>query len=97
MNSARKGVLDYIDSVDNSDIVITSGHPLATAGAPTIPMPLGMLQELEAIPGVQSVDPFRKLFMNLSGKRVLLEAIDVVTWPKNNTCTVIEGSMKDMT
>jgi len=96
MNSARRGVLDYIDSVDNSDIIITSGHPLATAGAPTIPMPLGMLRELEAIPGVQSVDPFRKLFLNISGKRVLLEMIDVVTWPKHNTCTVIEGSMKDI-
>jgi putative ABC transport system permease protein len=96
MNSARRGILDYIDSVDNSDIIITTGHPLATAGAPTIPMPLDMLQELEAIPGVQSVDPFRKLFLNISGKRVLLEAIDVVSWPKHNTCTIIEGTMKDI-
>jgi len=94
MNSARQGVLDYIDSVDNSDIVITSGHPLATAGAPTIPMPLTMLHELESIPGVESVDPFRKLFLNISGQRVLLEMIDVVTWTKNNTVTVIEGTMQ---
>jgi putative ABC transport system permease protein len=93
LNSARKGVLDYVDSVDNSDIIITSGHPLATAGAPTIPMPLGMLRELLAIPGVRSVDPFRKLFINLSEKRVLLEAIDVESWAKNNTCTVIGGKM----
>ena len=93
LNSARKGVLDYVDSVDNSDILITTGHPLATAGAQTIPMPLGMLRELEAIPGVRSVDPFRKLFLNLDGKRVLLEAIDVESWAKNNTCTVIEGAM----
>jgi putative ABC transport system permease protein len=60
-------------------------------------MPLGMLQELEAIPGVQSVDPFRKLFLTISGKRTLLEMIDVVTWPKHNTGTIIEGSMKDIT
>ena len=93
MNSARKGVLDYIDSVDNSDIIITSGHPLATAGAPTIPMPLSMAQELEAIPGVRSVDSFRKLFLNISGKRVLLEGIDVENWLKNNTCTIIGGTM----
>jgi len=96
MNSARKGVLDYIDSVDNSDIVITTGHPLATAGAPTIPMPLAMLQELEAIPGVRSVDPFRKLFLNIGGKRVLLEMIDVVTWPRNNTCSIVNGNMNDI-
>ena len=93
MNSARKGVMDYIDDIENSDIIITSGHPLATAGAATIPMPLGMRQELEAVPGVQSVDPFRKLFMNFSGKRVLLEAIDIVTWPKHNTCTIIDGKL----
>ncbi|HEY6011278.1 MAG TPA: FtsX-like permease family protein, partial [Nitrospirota bacterium] len=90
MNSARRGVLDYIDAVDNSDIVITSGHPLATAGAPTIPMPLTMRRELESMPGVRSVDPFRKLFLNLAGRRVLIEMVDVVTWPKNNTCTIIE-------
>jgi putative ABC transport system permease protein len=96
MNSARKGVMDYVDSVDHSDIIITSGHPLATAGAPTIPMPLTMRKELESMPGVRSVDPFRKLYLNISGKRVLLEMIDVVTWPKNNTCTIIEGAMKDI-
>jgi len=96
LNSARIGVLDYVDSTDNSDIIITSGHPLATAGAPTIPMPLAMLRELEAIPGVQSVDPFRKLFLNISGKRVLLEAIDVMKWPKHNTCTMVAGKFSDI-
>jgi putative ABC transport system permease protein len=96
MDSARKGVLDYIDSVDNSDILITSGHPLATAGAPTIPMPLAMLRELESIPGVQSVDPFRKLFINISGRRVLLEGIDLETWPKHNTCTIVAGRFSDL-
>jgi len=96
LNSVRKGMLDYIDSVENSDIIITSGHPLAAAAAPTIPMPLSMLKELERIPGVQSVDPFRKLWITLSGKRVLLEVVDFVSWPKHNTVTVIEGSMADI-
>jgi len=96
LNSARKGVMDYVDSVDNSDIVITSGHPLATAGAHTIPMPLSMLRKLEAVPGVRSVDPFRKLYMTLSGKRVLLEAFDAESWPRHNTCTVIDGSVNDI-
>jgi putative ABC transport system permease protein len=52
VNSMRRGLLDYIDSVERSDIIITSGHPLATAGAPTIPMPLSMARELESVPGV---------------------------------------------
>jgi putative ABC transport system permease protein len=96
LHSAKQGVLDYIDNVDHSDIVITSGHPLATAGAQTIPMPLSMLRELEALPGVRSVDPFRKLFINLNGKRVLLEMIEVATWSQNNTCTFIHGQMRDV-
>ena len=96
INSARQGVRDYIDSVENSDIIITSGHPLATAGAQTIPMPLSMAQELEAIPGVQSADPFRKLFLNIGGKRVLLEMIDVVRWMKHNTTMITEGRAEDL-
>ncbi len=96
LNSAQRGVMDYIDSVDHSDIVITSGHPLASAGAQTIPMPLGMRQELESVPGVRLADPFRKLFINLSGKRVLLEVFDAVTWPENNTGTIISGNRADI-
>jgi putative ABC transport system permease protein len=96
INSARRGLRDYIDSVERSDIIITSGHPLASAGAPTIPMPLSMARELEAVPGVQSADPFRKLFLNISGKRVLLEVIDELRWTKHNTCTITEGRMEDL-
>lgn len=96
LNSARRGVMDYIDSVENSDIIITSGHPLASAGAQNIPMPLGMARELEAIPGVASADSFRKLFLNISGKRVLLEMIDVPRWLQHNTCSVLEGRVEDL-
>ncbi len=96
INSARRGLRDYIDSVERSDIIITSGHPLASAGAPTIPMPLSMARELEAVPGVQSADPFRKLFLNISGKRVLLEIIDELRWTKHNTCTITEGRREDL-
>jgi putative ABC transport system permease protein len=91
LNSAKQGVMDYIDDVDHSDIIITSGHPLATAGAQTIPMPLTMRRELETLPGVRSVDPFRKLFINLNGRRVLLEIVDIESWRKNNTSTIVSG------
>ena len=30
--SAKQALLDYIDSVERSDILITAGHPLASAG-----------------------------------------------------------------
>jgi putative ABC transport system permease protein len=96
INSARRGLLEYIDSVERSDIIITSGHPLATGGAQTIPMPLSMARELESVPGVASADPFRRLFLNISGNRVLLEMIDVPRWLQHNTCTVVEGQYNDM-
>jgi putative ABC transport system permease protein len=96
INSARRSLLEYIDSVERSDIIITSGHPLATAGAQTIPMPLSMARELESVPGVASADPFRRLFLNIAGNRVLLEMMDVPRWLQHNTCTVIEGRYSDM-
>jgi putative ABC transport system permease protein len=91
INSARRGLLDYIDSVESSDIIITSGHPLASAGAQTIPMPLSMARDLEAVPGVQSADPFRKLFLNMNGQRVLLEMVDITRWLQHNTSTIVDG------
>jgi putative ABC transport system permease protein len=96
VNSVQRGLLDYIDSVERSDIIITSGHPLASAGAPTIPMPLSMSRELEAVPGVASADPYRKLFVNISGKRVLLEMMDIPHWLQHNTCSIVEGQYNDL-
>ncbi|MHB8773192.1 MAG: ABC transporter permease [Syntrophales bacterium] len=96
VNSVRSGFMDYIDSVERSDILVTSGHPLASAGAPTIPMPLSLARELEAIPGVASAAPYRKLFLNITGKRILLEMVDVAHWLRHNTCTVVEGRYDDL-
>jgi putative ABC transport system permease protein len=94
--SAKQALLDYIDSVERSDILITAGHPLASAGAHNIPMPGAMKQEIEQVPGVASADPFRKLFINLAGRRVLLETIDTVRWLEHNTCSVMEGRFEDI-
>ncbi|MDH4162590.1 MAG: FtsX-like permease family protein [Nitrospirota bacterium] len=94
--SVQKGLMDYIDDVERSDVLITSGHPLASAGAQTIPMPLEMALEIEAIPGVDAADPFRKLFITISGRRVLLEAIDIPRWLKRNTVKVVKGMQGDV-
>ena len=94
--SAQRGLMDYIDSVERSDILVTSGHPLASAGASNIPMPGDMKHDLEQIPGVRSADPFRKLFINIAGKRVLLETVDTVRWLEHNICTVTAGRFEDL-
>ncbi len=94
--SAQRGLMDYIDSVERSDILITSGHPLASAGASNIPMPGNMKYEIEKIPGVRAADPFRKLFVSIAGKRVLLETVDTVRWLDRNVCTVTAGRFEDL-
>lgn len=95
-NSARRGLLDYLGTVERSDILVTSGHPLAAPAARTIPMPLSLARELEAVPGVASADPYRKLFLNVAGRRILLEALDIPRWSRHNAWTVVEGRYPDL-
>ncbi len=95
-NSARSGLLDYLGTVERSDILVTSGHPLATPAARTIPMPLSLARELEAVPGVASADPYRKLFLDVAGRRILLEALDISRWSRHNAWTVVEGRLPDL-
>lgn len=77
MESARVSVIDFIDSVTRADILVTSGHPLATSGSQNIPMPVEMEQEIARVPGVLSADPYRKIYIDYGGRRVQLETVDV--------------------
>jgi putative ABC transport system permease protein len=94
--SVRTSLHDYIDSVERSDVIVTSGHPLATAGVQMIPMPLSLARELEAVPGVAAADPYRRLFLNISGKRILLQMVDVPRWLRHNAWNVVAGRSEDI-
>ncbi len=96
LSSAQKGFLDYMESVERSDILVTSGHPMASAGGQNSPMPGTMGREIERVAGVRSADPFRKLFINYSGRRILLEMVDFERWSQYNTCTVVDGKWDDI-
>ncbi len=96
LSSAQKGFLDYMDSVERSDILVTSGHPMASAGGQNSPMPGSMAREIESVPGVKTADPFRKLYLNYSGRRILLEMVDFDRWMQYNTCTVVDGKWDDL-
>ena len=66
VHSVKESVIRWLDSVIRDDIIISSGHPGASANAQAIPLPVSMSQKLEQIPGVRSVDPWRKVVHELS-------------------------------
>lgn len=94
--SLNRSVLDYIEAVENCDILVSSGHPLSMGGSPSIPMPGEMLEEIEKVPGVYSADPFRKTFINYDGRRIILGAIDIVRSMEYNQYIITDGDRKDV-
>ncbi len=77
IHSTRVSLLDFIDAVTSADILISSGHPMATGGTPNIPMPDSMKREIEKVQGVQLAYAFRKINLNYDGRHILLESIDI--------------------
>ncbi|MDR3631058.1 MAG: FtsX-like permease family protein [Desulfocapsaceae bacterium] len=77
MHSLRVSMFDWIDSIIRADILISSGNPLVVGGAQSIPMPESLAKEIEKIPGLQSVEPFRKSSLDYGGRKIMLEIFDV--------------------
>lgn len=94
--SLNRSFLDYIEAVDRCDILVSSGHPLAMGGVPSIPMPEELWKDIEKVPGVLSADPFRKTFLNYDGRRLFLGAIDIVRSMEYNQYMLAAGSLKDI-
>ena len=96
MHSLRQSMIVYIDSIIRADLLISSGHPLATGGSPNVPMPMAMLPEIEKLPGVLSAEPFRKGYLNYDGRRILLEIFDVARRLEYCPGLIARGSRADM-
>ena len=79
-HSIKESVLKWLDSMILGDIIVTSGHPGASANANSIPMPVEMSEQLKKVPGVLSVEPWRRVFMNYNGRRVLLSAASLARY-----------------
>ena len=94
--STKMSVLDWIDSYVRGDIIVTSGHPIATTGAQNIPMPVDMWKDIEKIPGVLSADPFRKIYVNYHGRRILLMVLDIPRRMEYSPFMVVSGTRNDM-
>jgi putative ABC transport system permease protein len=94
--STKQSVLEWIDSYVRGDIVVTSGHPIATTGAQNIPMPVEMWREIEKVPGVLSADPFRKIYIDYQGRRILLLVLDVKRRMEYSPFKLAQGNRDDM-
>ncbi|HWR71663.1 MAG TPA: FtsX-like permease family protein [Nitrospirota bacterium] len=97
IHSTRSSLMEYINDVTSADILISSGHPMATGGTPNIPMPESMLSEIEKVPGVRTAYHFRKIYINYHGNRLLLESFDLARSAQYSSFNLfIEGSREDM-
>ncbi len=94
--STKQSVLEWIDSYVRGDIIVTSGHPIASTGAQNIPMPVDMWKEIETVPGVLSADPFRKIYIDYKGRRILLLTLDVDRRMLYSPFKVVQGKREDM-
>jgi putative ABC transport system permease protein len=94
--STKQSVLEWIDSYVRGDIIVTSGHPVATTGAQNIPMPVEMWKDIETVPGVLSADPFRKIYIDYHGRRILLLTLDITRRLEYSPFKIVQGSRKDM-
>lgn len=95
--STKQSVMEWIDSYVRGDIIITSGHPIATTGAQNIPMPVEMWKEIEKVPGVLSADPFRKIYIDYNGRRMLLLVLDIERRLRYSPFKLAQGRREDMT
>lgn len=94
--STKQSVIEWIDSYVRGDIIVTSGHPVASTGAQNIPMPVEMWKDIEKTPGVLSADPFRKIYVDYSGRRILLLVLDIARRMEYSPFLIADGTRADM-
>ncbi len=82
-HSIKQSVVKWLDSMIIGDVIVTSGHPGSSANAHSIPMPVEMSAQLEKVPGVQRVAPWRRVFMSYNGRRVLLSVASLSRYPNH--------------
>ncbi len=94
--STKESVMEWIDSYVRGDIIVTSGHPIASTGSQNIPMPIEMEKDLVSVPGVLSADPFRKIWIDYRGRRILLLVLDIARRMEYSPFLVASGTRDQM-
>jgi putative ABC transport system permease protein len=94
--SIKSSVTIWLDAVVRADIIVSDGHPSSSTNAQTIPMPVDIWRDIEKVPGVRSADPWRKLYMDYKGKRVLLSSVDMVRRGEYSHFMVVQGREQEL-
>ncbi|MEZ4600991.1 MAG: FtsX-like permease family protein [Syntrophotaleaceae bacterium] len=96
VHSSKESVMTWLDAVVRADIIVSAGHPSSSTNAQTVPMPVEMWRDIEEVPGVRSADPWRKLYMDYNGQRVLLSTIDIVRRGEYSHFIVTQGDGEEI-
>jgi putative ABC transport system permease protein len=59
-------------------------------------MPVEMWKDIESVPGVLSADPFRKIYIDYRGRRVLLLVLDIKRRTEYSPFKVAQGTREDL-
>ncbi|MEE9912590.1 MAG: ABC transporter permease [Deltaproteobacteria bacterium] len=82
--SVRESVLRWLDATVRADIIISSGHPSASINAQAIPIPVDMISGLKQVPGVRTMEPWRRTFITYQNRKVLISASKLSLYPERN-------------
>lgn len=96
MYSTKQAFLGYMEEVIKAEILVTAGHPLATQGGNNIPMPLSMMDDIATVPGVRSVDPFRRVYIDYQDRHILVLVLDVKKRMDYCRFLAVRGKEKDV-
>jgi putative ABC transport system permease protein len=96
IHSTKLSVTEWIDAYVRGDVIVTSGHPIATSGSQNIPMPVTLGNDIEKVPGVLSADPFRKIYIDYKGRRILLLTMDIARRMVYSPFKLAQGSREDL-
>lgn len=96
ISSTRHSLMMWVDASIRADIIVTAGHPLATSGSQNIPMPVGIMNDIERISGVLAVDPVRRMHIDFRDRRILLIALDVAERLSYSPFIIAQGRREDM-
>jgi putative ABC transport system permease protein len=96
MHSTKQSLMNWLDAVVRADILVSSGHPVSSTNARTVAMPASFGREIEATEGVLSADPFRKVWMDYEGMRILLGVLDMERRLSYSPFMIAQGTRQDM-
>lgn len=84
VSSVQASALTWLDSIIRADMIVSSGHPGSSPNNQSIPLPVEMSRQLENVPGVASVESWRRVLINYNDRKVLLSVFDFDRFDNSN-------------